>query len=196
MKKIFLLALVIVLAVMTSLTVSAEKIDEDSFDIPAEYSEGGIVIVGPDGSTTTATVYSVTLEWTEIDGVSYSGADTVYYWDADALTYVKHNSSTTAGWTDDSDSVAITITNRSNSAVVATANFNEAENIGANITCQFGGNGITIASAAPTQEELAAGTLVGSAKTGTITGNITASGTLNSGVTSVGTITITIEPQN
>jgi len=196
MKKIVLLLPTMILLVVTSFTVSAAQIDGNSFDIPADYTDGTVSIVGPDGSAATATVYSVMLEWTEIDGVAYAGAQTVYYWDAEALTYVRHDSSTNAGWTDDDDSVTITVTNRSNSAVVATASFNAAENIGATVSCQFDGNGAEIASAAPTQAELEAGTLAGSVKTGTITGDITASGTLNSGVTSVGTITITIEPNS
>ena len=194
MKRIALLSLAIILVSVMSFTVSAEQIGEDSFDIPADYTDGTVSIVGPDGSAATATVYSVKLEWTEINGVAYADAQSVYYWDADALTYVKHDSSMDAGWTDANDSVIITVTNRSNSAVVATASFNAAENIGASVSCQFNGNGAVIASAAPTQAELEAGTLAGSAKTGSITGDITASGTLNSGVTSVGTITITIEP--
>lgn len=194
MKKIFLILLATAMLLVMTVVVSAEQIDSESIDIPANYTDGSVTIVGPDGSTMTATVYSVTLAWTEIDGVAYADAQSVYYWDAEALTYVKHENSAEAGWTDDNDSVTITVTNKSNSGVVATAEFNAAMDIGASIECTFSGNGAAIASAAPTQAELEAGTLAGSAKTGNITGDITASGTLKSGVTSVGTITITIEP--
>ena len=194
MKKIvFILLAAVVICTMTVIA-SADQIDSESIDIPANYTDGSVTIVGPDGSTTTATVYSVTLEWTGIDGVAYAGAQTVYYWDAAALTYVQHTNSTQEGWTDANDSFTVTVTNRSNSGVVATAAFNAAENIGASVECEFEGNGATIASAAPTQAELKAGTLAGSAKTGSITGDLTATGTLDSDVTSVGTITITIEP--
>ena len=194
MKKAGFILMAMVLLLSMSIIASADEIDGGTIDIPASYTDGSVTIVGPDGSATTATVYSVTLTWTEIDGVAYAGAQTVYYWDAEALTYVKHTSSTEEGWTDSNDSVTITVTNKSNSGVVATASFNAATNIGATVACEFNGNSAAIASAAPTQAELEAGTLAGSAKTGTITGDITASGTLNSGITSVGTITITIEP--
>ena len=196
MKKAGFILMAMVLLFSMSIIASADEINGGSIDIPASYTDGSVTIVGPDGSTTTATVYSVTLTWTEIDGVAYAGAQTVYYWDAEALTYVKHENSTNAGWTDNNDSVTITVTNKSNSGVVATATFNAASDIGASVECEFAGNSAAIASAAPTQEELEAGTLAGSAKTGTITGDITASGTLNSGITSVGTITITIAPNS
>lgn len=192
MKKIVSLLLAVVMVMCMSVTAFAAEIDSDTIDIPASYTGSSITIVGPDGSATTATVYSVKLEWTGINGVAYKGAQTAYYWDEASLTYKQHDNSTTAGWTDDSDSCTITVTNKSNAAIKATAEFKAAENIGATVTCAFGNNGCTIASAAPTEAELKAGTVQGAAKIGQITADISASGTLNSGVTSVGTITITI----
>lgn len=194
MKKLVSLLLAIVMVMCMSVTAFAAEIKtgDNTIDIPASYTGSSITIVGPDGSATTATVYSVKLEWTGINGVAYKGAQTAYYWDEATLTYKQHDNSTTAGWTDDSDSCTITVTNKSNAAIKATAEFKAAENIGATVTCAFGNNGCTIASAAPTKAQLEAGTVNGSAKTGQITADISASGTLNSGVTSVGTITITI----
>lgn len=192
MKKAISILLALAMILSMSITVFANEIDSETINVPASFTAGTVEIVGPDGTTTTATVYSVKLTWTAITGVSYEAANTYYYWDSENLTYVKHDSSTDAGWSDASDSFTINITNQSNDAITADAAFVKADGIGATVNCTFENNDCTIASAAPTQAEVEAGKLAGAAKSDTITADITASGTLNSGVTSVGTITITI----
>lgn len=190
MKKA--LSLILALAMVMSLGISAmaEEINagENEIDVGASYTGGGVSITG--------TVYSVKLSWTAIENISYNAGTVAYKWDATKLEYVEDtNNSVSAGWNKDTTSCTITVTNSSNAAVTATAAFTQKENIGATVNCTFTNNGAEIASAAPTQAELANGTTEGSAKTGTITANVTASGELNSGVTSVGTITITISGQ-
>ena len=192
MKKAISILLALALVLSMGIQAFASEIDSETINVPASYTAGTVEIVGPDGTTTTATVYSVKLTWSAITGVSYEAANTYYYWDSENLTYVKHDSSTDAGWADAEDSFTISITNKSNDVIKANAEFVEEEDIGATIACQFENNGCTIASAAPSQAELESGKLAGSAKSDTITADITASGTLTSGTTSVGTITITI----
>lgn len=193
MKKAISLFLALVLVLSMSVTALAVEVDNSSQDVGATYVPGTVQIVGPDGQTTTATVYSVNLTWTSIANVSYDGGKDAYYWDASALEYKKHTTaSEAAGWTADETSCTITITNSSNAAVTATAAFTPAAEIGATASCSFTNNGCVVASAAPTQAQLEAGTTAGSAKTGTITANVSVSGDLKSGVTSVGTISITI----
>lgn len=195
MKKLISLALALTLALCMSVTAFA-TIDagDNDIDVPATYNPGTVSIVGPDGTAATANVYSVKLEWTAIANLVYDGGNEAYYWDATAMEYKKHETaSQKADWDNNQASCTITITNSSNAAIQATAAFAAAEDIGATVNCTFANNGCTVASAAPTQAQLEAGTVAGSAKTGTITASITASGALKSGVTTVGTITITIE---
>ena len=195
MKKVISLLLALVMVMGLSVGAMAEEIqtDNNTMDVGATYVPGTVQIVGPDGTVQNATVYSVELDWTAIGNVKYDGGTAAYYWDAEALQYKTHSgASESAGWTTDEVSCTITVTNNSNSSVTATAEFAAKENIGATVSCTFTNNGVEIASAAPTQAELAAGTTQGSAKSDTITATVTANGALNSGVTSVGTITITI----
>lgn len=194
MKKVISLLLVVVLAFSLSVTALAVDVDNNSQTVGATYVPGTVQIVGADGTVSTATVYSVNLTWTAIANVSYDGGKDAYYWDASALEYKKHDTaSEAADWTKDETSCTITVTNSSNAAVTATAAFTPAADIGATATCTFTNNGCTVASAAPTQAQLEAGTTAGSIQTNTITANVAVSGTLKSGVNSVGTISITID---
>ena len=198
MKKYIsvLLAVVVLLALaVPAFASSIPTTGDTSVDVPATYTAGTVQIVGPDGNVSTATVYSVNVSWTGIEAIRYSGETKAYYWDAASHSYkISTGASEAAGWTKDSTSCTITITNHSNAEIRPVAEFTAASDIGATVTCTFTGSGEKIASAAPSLEQLKEGVVSGSAQVGTITAAISASGALNSGVTSVGSISITINP--
>ena len=185
MKKAISLTLALALAMTMTAFAADINVDNNTIDVGASYTGGGVSVSG--------TVYSVKLTWTAIENISYDAGTTAYKWDAAQLKYVEDDTkSVDAGWNKGETSCTITVTNSSNAAVTATAAFSAKENIGATVSCEFTNNGVEVASAAPTEAQLAAGTTAGSVKTAQIGANISANGALNSGVTSVGTITITI----
>lgn len=185
MKKALSLTLALALAMTMTAFAADINVGNNTMDVGASYTGGGVSVSG--------TVYSVNLTWTDIDSISYDAGTTAYKWDANALEYVVDDEHTVdAGWSKDDTSCTITVTNSSNAAVTATASFAPKANIGATVTCEFTNNGVEVASAAPTEAQLANGTTAGSVKTAQITATVTANGALNSGVTSVGTITVTL----
>lgn len=191
MKK-FLIAL-LALAMMFALAVPvfAEPSEvsvpgSSSADVTAKYEAGN------DGKDDIATVYLVTVDWKVDSTLKYSNGTTTYTWNADATKYDKTTEED--GWFG-SATVGITVTNKSNAAVSAKAEW--ANEAGITAACTFTGNEIEVASAAA-GIDLSSDDLQGAPVSATITANVAAptAGSISSDDAKVGAVTLTISKVN
>ena len=176
MKKILAVVLALTMIVGMSLPVFAE-VDTDyevealdgskSFEVMATYN-----MVNPDSP-----VYAVNISW---NNVSFAYEETQGSWDPDTLTYKAEE--VTGEWSAEEAAVSISVENRSNKAVVATAAWADGETDLADAT--FTTNGINLQDAVALEGPENAGTIVG-----TVTIN---DGAKINGATKLGTITVTI----
>ena len=178
-----LLALVMVLA----LSIAAFADDDipisggnKSQEVIAQYVSG---TVGEPGI-----IYYVTIEWNTVENtLKYADASSDYVWNPETLTY--SGDSNEAGWSG-SAQYTVTVTSRSNAAVVAQASWEGNGNIIAN--CSFDNNSVYLNSAAaditPGDEA------TGEEQTGSITATIgtPTEGTIDDSSKTVGTLTVTL----
>ncbi len=169
MKKLFVLALALVMVLALGTTVFAAK----EITAAAGSATSGNVTGTYNAGTPGAPVYCVDVTWEGL-AFTYHG-QTDGTWNPDSHSY---GGTIEAGW--DDQSATITVTNHSNVDVTATASFNKAADTDYAMT--FTGNDVTVGNA-----------LGGSAQTKTITGKMSA-GTLTTGDNAkvLGTITLTI----
>lgn len=189
MKKLF--CLVLTVAMVLSMGIFAFAQEEMTPDgdltgnVGAEYTAGS-------EAENYGTVYSVSIEWTNIGTLEYKGANGgTYKWNPDKLQY-ELSGNTDASWTD--ASVQIDVTNRSNIGIMVQAEYKD-NNTGAKTSMKDWTDNkteMTLDSAAG-DIEYTNTTTKGAVKTGAITGTVTATGTISKNETSVGTITLTLQ---
>lgn len=140
------------------------------------------------------TVYLVNVEWNVNSTLKYSDGETTYTWNA-ADTKYETGATTGDGWTGDA-TVGITVTNKSNAAISATASWAAAAPIEAECTFADNKNSVEIISAA--DGVTPADNAAGEAKTGTISATVATptAGTISQNNAPVGTITVSIAPKN
>lgn len=190
MKKLFCLMLTAFMLLSLNVTVFAE---EDAAIVPdgdltgnvsADYTEGTDAVDA-------GTVYSVQIEWTSIGKLHYQGATGgTYTWNPNTLQYEVSGDSE-ASWTD--ASVAIDVTNKSNTSILVQAKYTDA-GTGAQTKMQdWTDNTIDVGvGSAATDIDFTDTSTKGSAQTETITGIVTAEGSIAQNVATVGTITLTL----
>lgn len=188
MKKTLSILLAVVLMFALALPVFAEgNVADASGAGSADQAVTATYQAGTE-STEVATVYHVTVDWKVESTLKYYNGTTTYTWNANDTKY-EANEPTDKGWTGDA-TVTITVTNKSNAKVTATADWANAEGITA--ACTFDGNGATIESAA--KDVTVADGETGEAKTDMITASVAAptAGTISENNATVGTITVSI----
>ena len=195
MKKYFSLILVLVLAF--AMTISAFAADNavdgqgagtGKADVTAQFAAGE----DKNDPTDVATVYHVTLEWAVTSTLKYSAGTTTYTWNADDTKY--EASTAGEGWTGTAQ-VKVTVTNKSNAEIDATAVWAKVGDIEA--TVSFSDNGqITVPSAAKDITTVTDGAK-GEEQTGSITASITAitGGTITTDNAVIGTVNLTLAPK-
>lgn len=161
----------------------AEGKGSSSQTVTAEY-------VGNTEDKDVATVYYVTVDWNVTSTLKYSDGTTTYTWNTEDTKYVANTEE--QGWTGTA-TVEITVTNKSNADITATATWANAEDITAE--CTFANDGKVTVESAAKDVEVADGAK-GEAQTGTITATVAtpAEGTISENNATVGTITVTIAP--
>lgn len=196
MKKILSMILALTMIFSLSITAFAADLNTDEYtgnltgNVNATYTATA-------EATSAGNIYAVSIEWTNIGTLVYSGgSEGTYRWNPTSLKYeLDENSAEAAGWTD--ASVTITVKNSSNASITATAEYKD-NNTGAttsmkdwtdnkcSVTCTSAAvnNGTTI--------EINDTTTQGAIVSGTISGTVTATGTISKNTDSVGTITITL----
>jgi hypothetical protein len=174
MKKMISVHLVLALSLCMGITAFAAEIDADGGEASADVK--GTYVSGGDR----ATVYSVDVAWGSME-FTY----TSYFignWNPDTHVY---DDSTDAKWTCDADANKITVTNHSNTSVLATPSYTASgESIGI-VNAEFDKENIYLASAV--------GKTMENAPTGSFL--LTLSGQLNEDVedlTVIGSVTVTI----
>lgn len=182
MKKVFSVVLALVMVLSLSLTAFADiPVNNGSQTVDAEYVAGTV--------TDTGTVYSVHLEWTSFNDLTYTQGDTVYRWDAATSKYVvDEDKSTDDVWS--GGSFSVTVTNKSNADITATASY--ADNAGDSLSTvmDWTKQSVTCESAA---RNISGYTGTGAPTTGVISGTVTVtSGSISADTAGVGTISITI----
>ena len=189
MKKLFCLMLTVAMVLSMGIFAFAqEEMTPDgdlTGNVGAEYTAGS-------EAENFGTVYSVSIEWTNIGTLEYKGANGgTYKWNPDKLQY-ELSGNTDASWTD--ASVQIDVTNRSNIGIMVQAEYKD-NNTGAKTSMKDWTDNkteMTLDSAAG-DIEYTNTTTKGAVKTGAITGTVTATGTISKNETSVGTITLTLQ---
>lgn len=179
-----LLALVMVLALSIAAFADYTPNGNTEQAVTATYNAGTADAPG--------TVYYVTVAWTQDNNsLTYTDGTAAYRWDPNTLTYVSADEGgTAAGWTGTAQ-YTVTVTNRSNAAVVAEAGWNANEGI--TVDCSYEeGNTVTLDSAADGVTPGNEGT--GEETTGSITAKIgtPTAGAIDEGSTTIGTLTVTI----
>lgn len=188
MKKFLIALLALVMMFALAVPVFAEPAEvsvpgSSSADIKANYEEGT-------DSDRVETVYLVTVDWKINSTLVYSDGTTTYKWNANDTKY-EAQAPEDKGWTGNA-TVEITVTNKSNAAITASAEWTDATDITA--ACDFVESEIEIASAA-TGTNLSAPdkVLEGSAQTDKIEATVEVTdGTIDADDTTVGTITVSI----
>ena len=179
MKKILATVLALTMIVCMSLTVFAANKTES----PAEAlvpNDTVTISVGAsyekkDATTDNSAVYSVDVKWSAIS-FKFTESANVKTWDPSTLTYKETETNSDGVWS--GDDATITITNKSNRAISVATNWVKAEN-GADVNIV--NNATNIADATS-----------GTAQTGTVLVKKPTTGTIGAGVTTLGTITLTI----
>ena len=179
MKKIISLLLAVMLLASLSVTALAEDVTpsagSSSQTVTASYNAG---------TDSAATVYYVTVDWTcSSNDIAYSAGTTVYTWNAEELTY-SETAPNDAGWSGTA-SYTVTVKNRSNAPVNASAAWTPAKGITVGATV---GDPITVSTAAKGFGE------TGAEQTGTIAVDVATptAGSVSSNGAVIGTITVTI----
>ena len=191
MKKVY--CLVLTLAIMLSLCTFVSAEDDGAItpngaltgEVGAEYTAGT-------DSVNAGTVYSVQIAWTEIGTLHYQGATGgIYTWNPEKLQY-EVSGNANAAWTD--ASVSIEITNKSNTTITVQAKYEDA-GTGAQTNMKDWDNNTTEVSvnSAAVGIEYNNTEATGTAQTKTITGIVTASGTIQENIDKVGTISLTLK---
>lgn len=190
MKKLFCLMLTAFMLLSLNVTVFAE---EDAAIVPdgaltgnvsADYTEGTAAVDA-------GTVYSVQIDWTSIGKLHYQGATGgTYTWNPNTLQYEVSGDSE-ASWTD--ASVAIDVTNKSNTSILVQAKYADAGTGAQTKMKNWTDNMIEVGvGSAATNIDFTDTSAMGSAQTETITGIVTAEGSIAQNVATVGTITLTL----
>ena len=193
MKKVY--CLVLTLAIMLSLCTFVSAEDDGAItpngaltgEVGAEYTAGT-------DSVNAGTVYSVQIAWTEIGTLHYQGATGgIYTWNPEKLQY-EVSGDANAIWTD--ASVSIEITNKSNTTITVQAKYEDA-GTGAQTNMKDWDNNTTEVSvnSAAVGIEYNNTEAIGTAQTKTITGIVTASGTIQENIDKVGTISLTLREE-
>ena len=183
----------IILAVLLTLMLSVPALAEDKTftenngtstqDIKASYEPGEKVA---------DEVYHITVQWEVTSNLAYKDGNITYTWNVDKLQYDDPQQAN-GTWTGTA-TVKVTVTNKSNAEVSAKAEWNAAANIGAE--CDFT-NSKTTATAASAAGTLKPGdTGTGSATSDTIEATVEVkSGKIQENDATIGTMTVTINPQ-
>lgn len=181
MKKLVSLLLAIVM--MMSLAVSASAVSftgDGSKNVGAEFVEGQI--------SDTGTIYSVKLEWTSLNNLVYTEGNVTYRWDATNHKYVV-DSTTDSVWS--GGNFEVKITNNSNAAITATADYNDTTTDSLTTAMTWTNQTATLKSAADGITNYVG---TGAATTATLSGAVKVTeGTISEDTANVGTISITIE---
>lgn len=130
MKKIMSLVLALALVLSMGVTVFAEESDPVK-TVPG--SKDVNVTAGYTAPTykSAGTVYHVVIGWEQTGTITYKDASYTYTWNAEQTKYETPKGAETAAWTVSGAAVEITVTNKSNAAIIATCAAPEA---GAGIT--------------------------------------------------------------
>lgn len=180
MKKA--LSLILALAMVMSLGISAMAVTHTgngSQDVDADFKEGTV--------SDTGVIYSVHIEWNSIAKLTYTEGDTTYRWDAANQKYVVA-SSTESEWS--GGAFKVTITNKSNAAITATASYTDTANDGLTTEMEWTKQTATCDSAAKNITNYAG---TGTPTTGELSGTVKVTeGSINADTAGVGSITITI----
>ena len=184
MKKVlsFVLALVMVLAL--SVTAFANGSDTKT-NIPAT-SNASITASYETPDDSYVHTYKATVAWQQTGTIKYTGATTVYTWDADNLEYITSSNTENNKWTLENAKVAITVTNYSDQGITANCADPAATAPVTNISGEYDKANLSLASA-----YVKGGTNEAKSDTATLTindvqGKITTDGTV------IGTITVTL----
>lgn len=189
MKKYLVALLALVMMFALAIPVFAEPVEvsvpgSSSADIKADYEEGEV-------DDTVTTVYLVTVDWATESTLKYSDGTTTYKWNANTTKYEAQDPED-QGWTGDAK-VTITVTNKSNDAIKASAAWENADDIVANCAFESEKNAVEVASA-DQNTSITEGKLEGEAVTETIKAIVTVSdGAISEADAKVGTVTLTIE---
>ena len=188
MKKA--LSFILAAVMLFALAVPAFAVDNVTSGNNAGSASENVTADYEAGKTTAATVYLVNVTWGVTSELKYSDGTTTYIWNANTTEYTQGTTSG-QGWTGDAK-VDITVTNKSNAAITATASWANAQGITAACTFDSEKDKVDVESAA-TGTDLSANQLKGSEKTGTIKATVTVSnGTITQSNAVVGTITVNI----
>lgn len=180
MKKA--LSLLLALIVVMTLSVGAMAVShtgDDSMDVDADFVAGDV--------SDTGVIHSVHIEWNSIAKLTYTEGDTKYLWDAASQKYVVA-SSTESEWS--GGAFKVTITNRSNADITATASYTDTANDGLTTEMEWAKQTVTCESAAKNIINYSG---TGSPTTGELSGTVKVTeGSINANTAGVGRITITI----
>lgn len=192
MKQLFSMFLVFALIFTMGITVfAAEEGGENDFtddsltqDVGAEYTAGSEAV-------NAGTIYSVSIDWTSIGTLHYQGATGgTYTWNPNTLQYELSGNSD-ASWTD--ASVEINVTNKSNTSILVQAKYTDAGTGAQTQMKDWTDNAIEVGvGSAATDIDYTDTVTTGAAQTETITGIVTAEGSITQNIDTVGTITLTL----
>lgn len=178
MKKMISVLLVLALSLCMGITAFAADIETDggkaSADVKGTYVSGG----------TKSTVYSVDVTWGSME-FTYTSSF-IGNWNPDTHTY---DDSTDEKWTCDEDANKITVTNHSNTSILATPSYKGSEEGIGVVNAEFDEENIYLASAV--------GKTLANAPTGSF--SLTLSGRLYDDVealTVIGSVTVTITEES
>lgn len=182
MKKMICMILALVMVFSLSVSAMADDITttgDTSKNVTATYTAGS-------EATNAGAIYSVKLTWTDVNVTYVGGNAGTYTWNPATLKYELSGNST-GNWTD--DGITITVENRSNAGITATATYAKT----GSEALTFANDGkVTLTSAAVNNGnaiEYNDTNTTGAAQTGTITGKM--GGTITE-AGELGTITVTL----
>ena len=191
MKK----TLSIILALVMACTMIVSVIAAEGGDVDAGTGTGSatqdVTAKFQSGNNVADEVYYVTVAWNVSGDLKYTEGDTTYTWNTTDLTY--DEGATAAGTWSGSASVEVTVTNKSNDEITASAAWANEGTIVAN--CDFGtAQSVDVTSAAEGVEP--GDSTNGTEQTGTISATVSVtSGSISADDEKIGTITVTIAPK-
>lgn len=190
MKKTISILLALVLVLSLSVPAFAEPYTTGSGTTTSEDVTATFV----DGSTgEVAKSYYVNVSWEVSSSLTYTAGDTTLTWNAEEMQY---ESSTEEGtWTGEA-TVKVTITNKSNAAISATAIWNQDTAAGATAEMSFNNATVQVEDAS-VGVALENGAKAEAPKTATITGTISSdnvSGSISNSNAKLGNVTVSFKP--
>lgn len=193
MKKTISILLALVLVLALSATAFAANSIEPNVSGTGKATTGDVTASYTDGTTgEVAKAYYVTVSWDVDSSLAYTAGNTTLTWNAEEM---KYEGTTGDGMWSGAATVKVTVTNKSNAAITATAVWNKDTSAGASAEMKFDNATVRVESAADGVAVVAGQS--GAEKTGTITGTISSgdvSGTISETDAKLGNVTVSFQP--